>query len=263
MIIDKEYPATHSMSTSRFGIDKDGKVALLEFEDNGPVPTQCPDTCAEEIAPNDFASYKDCIRNGVKAISLGGGEPFEHPEIFEIIEALYPYAYVTVTSNGLPLLNEELFSKLSAIKPDKIHLSLHNPSDLEELNRIVQQISELERIGIKPGVNLLVVKSQIDEARKTYRELRKHLSASQIILLPMRHGDTPSPEDMKDVADGANFQSAACLLDCKAPENFVSVTWDKRVDRCSFASGKTKLRSLNYDGLMRALNQTEFKTCLM
>lgn len=61
MIIDKEYPATHSMYTSWFGIDKDGKVALLEFEDNGPVPTQCSDTCAEEILLVDFAVFKDNV----------------------------------------------------------------------------------------------------------------------------------------------------------------------------------------------------------
>lgn len=39
MIIDKEYPATHSMDTSWFAIDLDGNVAILNFDDNGPVPT--------------------------------------------------------------------------------------------------------------------------------------------------------------------------------------------------------------------------------
>lgn len=225
---------------------------------NSSNPTGETDWTASEVV--SFAM--DCIRNGVKAISLGGGEPFEHTEIFEIIEALYPHAYVTVTSNGLPLLNTEVFSKLSVIKPDKIHLSLHNPSDLKELNRIVQQLAELERIGIKPGVNLLVAKSKIEDAKHTHRELRKHLSTSQIILLPMRYGDSPTAEDMNYVADGTKFQSASCLLGCRPSENFVSVTWNKQVSRCSFAEGKTKLESLNYDGLLMALNQTEFKTCL-
>ncbi len=225
---------------------------------NRSNPTGETDWTASEVV--SFAM--DCIRNDVKAISLGGGEPFEHPDIFEIIEALYPHAYVTVTSNGLPLLDAEVFSKLSASKPDKIHLSLHDPSDLEELNRIVHQLAELERIGIKPGVNLLVAKSQIEDARHAHRELRKHLSASQIILLPMRYGDSPSAEDMKYVSDGANFQSTSCLLGCRPPEKFVSVTWDKQVSRCSFAGGKSKLKSLNYEGLITALNQSEFKTCL-
>ena len=34
----KEYPATHSMSTAWFFVDKDDNVALFNFEDNGPVP---------------------------------------------------------------------------------------------------------------------------------------------------------------------------------------------------------------------------------
>lgn len=38
MITDKEYPATHSMSTAWYMVDADGNVGLMEFEDNGPVP---------------------------------------------------------------------------------------------------------------------------------------------------------------------------------------------------------------------------------
>ena len=49
MITTKEYPATHSMSTSWFGIDKDGNVAILDFDDNGPVPTGIPETTPEGI----------------------------------------------------------------------------------------------------------------------------------------------------------------------------------------------------------------------
>ena len=51
---------------------------------------------------------RDCVANGVKAVSLGGGEPFEYDGIFQIIEALYPLCYLSVTSNGLLLENEEV-----------------------------------------------------------------------------------------------------------------------------------------------------------
>ena len=54
----------------------------------------------------DFAS--DCIGHGVKAISLGGGEPFEYDGVFDVIDALYPKCYLSVTSNGLPLENEQI-----------------------------------------------------------------------------------------------------------------------------------------------------------
>ena len=61
---------------------------------------------------------KDCIANGIKAVSLGGGEPFEYDGIFQIIEAIYPLCYLSVTSNGLPLENELIWHKLIKTKPD-------------------------------------------------------------------------------------------------------------------------------------------------
>lgn len=38
MKTDKEYPATHSMSTAWYIADEDGNVGILDFDDNGPVP---------------------------------------------------------------------------------------------------------------------------------------------------------------------------------------------------------------------------------
>ncbi len=38
MKTNKEYPATHSMSTAWFAADEDGNVAIFKFGDNGPVP---------------------------------------------------------------------------------------------------------------------------------------------------------------------------------------------------------------------------------
>lgn len=41
MIFDKEYPATHSMSTAWYMVDVDGNVGLMDFDDNGPIPAFC------------------------------------------------------------------------------------------------------------------------------------------------------------------------------------------------------------------------------
>ena len=38
MKIDKEYPATHSMSTAWFCADMDGNVTIIDIADDGPVP---------------------------------------------------------------------------------------------------------------------------------------------------------------------------------------------------------------------------------
>lgn len=47
----KEYPATHSMWTSWFVIDEDGNVAIMECDENGPTPINCPE---QRESPNLF-----------------------------------------------------------------------------------------------------------------------------------------------------------------------------------------------------------------
>lgn len=207
----------------------------------------------------DFA--RDCVSHGVKAISLGGGEPLEHPGIFDIIKALQPIAYLSITSNGLPLLDDEVKARLAAMKPDKMHLSLHNPHDRDELQRVCRQVDWLASTGIKPGVNLLVSTRNLDAAASAYRRLRRHLTPDQIILLPMRYSLTPTPGQLAAVAGGEKFQCASCLLQCERPQTFASVTWDKKANSCSYAGGKQPLPSLTYQGLQEALNQVNFAPC--
>ena len=38
MKINKEYPATHSMSTAWYCVDEDGNVGIFDIQDNGPIP---------------------------------------------------------------------------------------------------------------------------------------------------------------------------------------------------------------------------------
>lgn len=65
MITDKEYPATHSMYTSWFAIDIEGNVAILEFEDNGPVPYGIPHTICENVITDSLTE----TRNGRQPLS--------------------------------------------------------------------------------------------------------------------------------------------------------------------------------------------------
>ena len=51
MIIDKEYPATHSMSTAWYIVDDDDNVGIMKFDDNGPVP------CI--ITPHDYCDASE------------------------------------------------------------------------------------------------------------------------------------------------------------------------------------------------------------
>ena len=207
-----------------------------------------------------FAS--DCIKHGVKAVSLGGGEPFEYDGMFEVIDALYTQCYLSITSNGLPLENAKIWELLCLHKPDKIHLTIHQPDNNEEVSRVEKRLAEIDSIGIKPGLNLLVGADKVKYAMKVYNRLRKLLKNDQIILVPQRFSNTPTPKQLASVADGKPFQSPSCLLKCQRPTNFCSVSWDKKVNSCSFASGKVSLETLDYKGLEQALGSVKWKSCI-
>lgn len=59
----KEYPATHSMWTAWFAIDKDGNVAIMECDDNGPAPVgKSGDTDSEELLVDSLVSEERRIQ---------------------------------------------------------------------------------------------------------------------------------------------------------------------------------------------------------
>ncbi len=198
--------------------------------------------------PSEVISFaSDCIKHGVKAVSLGGGEPFEYEGIFEVIKALYPQCYLSVTSNGLPLEDELTWEMLTGHKPDKIHLTIHKPDNEAEVDRVERQVQRIASVGIKPGVNLLVGADKVVLAQIVYERMSKVLDSGQIILVPQRFSNTPTPKQLASK--------------CQRPKNFCSVSWDKKVNSCSFAPNKEKLKSLDYKGLIEALEQVKWKSC--
>lgn len=206
-----------------------------------------------------FAS--DCIRHGVKAISLGGGEPFEYDGLFEVIDALYPQCYLSITSNGLPLEHDTTWNMLTGHKPDKIHITIHHPNDIAEVIRVEKMVKRIEEIGIKSGVNLLVCANNLNESSFVYKRLRRILNNDQIIIVPQRFSNTPTPKQMAAITAGESFQSPSCLLECQRPNNFCSVSWDKKANSCSFAPNKMPLEFLDYKGLINALKEVRWKSC--
>lgn len=207
----------------------------------------------------EFAN--DCINNGVKAISLGGGEPFEYDGIFQIIDAIRPFAYLSVTTNGLPLLKETVWQALLSHKPDKIHITIHNPDNDKEVQRVFEQLRNLSETDITVGVNLLVASDKIKYCNSAYAKLRTMLSPKQIILVPQRFSVTPTPKQLAYVTSNELFQAPSCILGCKIPKNFCSVSWNKKVNFCSYADGKQPLESLTYQGIIDALDRVVFQSC--
>ncbi len=73
---------------------------------------------------------RDCVRHGLRAVSFGGGEPLEHPEVYEILAALEGTIFRSLTTNGL-LLEGEAFDRLVRARPDKVHVSIHFAGPLD------------------------------------------------------------------------------------------------------------------------------------
>ena len=147
-------------------------------------------------------------------------------------------------------------------KPDKIHITIHHPENTDEVNRVVSMVKKISEVGIKSGVNLLVSDFNADEAKSVYAELLSNgITSDRIILIPRRFTCMPTSKLLSEVAQGKPFQSTSGLMGCKKPTEFCSISWDKKVNWCSYASGKQPITELSYKGLMDALNQVEFGCC--
>ena len=207
---------------------------------------------------------KDCIENGLQSVSLGGGEPFEYEGVFEIISALTPLAFVSVTSNGLPLKNIEVWNKLMKNRPDKIHFTIHNPENEDDVNNALCFVNLLKRENIKAGINLLVSSDKIEEAKiLTKRLIQLGISRKEIIFVPRKLSLQPTPEQILEVADNEPFQAPSCLMACKPSERFCSISWDKKVNYCSYSPSKAKLQEISYKGIINALHSIDFKSCMI
>lgn len=204
----------------------------------------------------------DLHKHGIEAVSFGGGEPFEFDGIFELISSLMDEMYVSVTSNGLPLENAEVFDQLIQNKPDKVHITIHHPENTFEVDRVIKMVKRIAEKKIKSGVNLLVSDFNSEVAKKVYTDLINNgITADRIILIPRRFTCEPTPKQLAELAGGKPFQSPACLTGCQKPTEFCSVSWDKKVNWCSYAKGKQPLDELTYEGLMKALNKVDFESC--
>jgi len=209
---------------------------------NGSSPTLGGDWTACEII--DFV--RDCARNGVKAVSFGGGEPLEWPHIDEVLAALRGTIVRSLTTNGL---------HLRPVDVEKIHISIHAASETE---RVIAQLETLSRTS---GVNLLVRKSRLGETSESVRKLHAAgIGNDRIVYLPMRGSDTPSAEDIARIA-GPKFQSMTCLSACGKSPRFVSIGADKTVAWCSYTVSRRPLERPTYVSMLRALRGLDLVPC--
>lgn len=207
---------------------------------------------------------ESCAAHGLKAVSLGGGDPLEVPELLEdVLHRLQGTVFRTLTTSGL-LLDASMTDRLVASRPDKVHVSIHFPERAKEVARVIRQVLELAERGLRSGVNLLVRKTQLEAAKRAVGDLHAAgVGNDRIVFLPMRDSegrDTPSPQDIAAISDG-KFQSMSCLVSCGRSPRFVSVSYDQTVAFCSYTQSRRKLPSLTWEGLHEALNGLDLKHC--
>jgi molybdenum cofactor biosynthesis enzyme MoaA len=205
-----------------------------------------------------IAFVKDCAANGVRAVSFGGGEPLEYDGVFELLETLKGTVFRSLTTHGLGL-SGETEDRLLAASPDKVHISIHFPHIDREVSRVRDQVVHLTERGLRCGVNLLVEKNRLSEAKNAATRLKRAgIGLDRIIFLPRRSVKDPAlvttPHDLLEAAGEPRFQSMTCLKACAKSPRFCAVSWDKEVAWCSYTSARRKLEILDANGLRRALD---------
>lgn len=231
-----------------------GKACWFCYNHSGPAR-------AGGWSPEELYEFIiDCAANGVKAVSFGGGEPLEYPNMLELLARLKGKIFRSMTSNGLLL--DSLMTDLVRAKPDKVHLSVHFPEDDSEVSRVISQVNELQSHGIKSGVNLLVMKDKVDAAADCAQRIRDAgIGNDRIVFLPMRKFDEPSVEDIARVAGNKNFQSMFCLQRCAISTRFCSIAADKTVGWCSYTTERRTLCVNSFSGLMSTLSGLGLTYC--
>ena len=212
---------------------------------------------AEEL----LAFARDCARHGVRAVSFGGGEPLQYDGIFQVLEGLRGALFRSLTTNGLGL-DAAAIDRLTAAAPDKIHVSIHFPERMTEVQRVIGQVTELEARGIRSGINLLVARSKLDAARTAAEAIDSAgIGADRVVYLPMRGHDTPSPAEIALVAAGRPFQSMTCLAACGRSPRFASIGWDKTAAWCSYTPTRRVMPETSFRGLVAALDGLGLQFC--
>lgn len=168
--------------------------------------------CHIDSASKSYISI-NCISNlidrlselGVWNIVISGGEPFLHPEIFEIIEKLRDSKNLIgweVLTNGTIFSHDHKTERLASVLDgkDTSHFQVSLDSIIPEINdkvrgktkRVLRGIENLVDRNIYPTIGTVVSKSNIENIRETIVHLFEtynltHFHLMNLINIPNHH----------------------------------------------------------------------------
>ena len=103
MKIDKEYPATHSMSTSWYCVDDNGNVAIIDFNENGPVPWCTPEESIESLSYG-YCEDEDTVRSLYESILTFAKESSKREEF---VDDWIMSAYTIMNMDSSTMMTQE------------------------------------------------------------------------------------------------------------------------------------------------------------
>jgi MoaA/NifB/PqqE/SkfB family radical SAM enzyme len=132
-------------------------------------PTGAPEMTTEQI----FAALRKISDFGVLYVTLTGGEALCHKDFFKIAAEVRRLGMaLRVYTNGFLLADDKILSRLKALKPTEVEVSIHGarPETHDALTRIkgsfnktVQAIDKLVSAGIKVGLKCPITKLNQNE----------------------------------------------------------------------------------------------------
>ncbi len=125
------------------------------------LTNQCPKACSfcyNHSDPRGQTAWQvhelvefvsDCARHGVKAVSLGGGEPLIYEGLFDVLTELRGTLFRSLTTSGWRL--NDYLERLVTAAPDKVHVSIHFPQHAQEVSHVIGLVQQLEQAGLRSG----------------------------------------------------------------------------------------------------------------
>lgn len=234
MKIDREYPATHSMSTAWYIVDDEGNIGIVQYEDNGPVPWCIPTDCyAEELLTGFDMDYYEGLsprldielRKEQKGrfiyeecpnIEMDYDDDNYDPSLMYIPYYLYTQCY---SPNKLL---KKVSNPLYPVKIDQVPLCLR-----DSIHKIPGKFSEIEKFQIAAYHPTCV--NCVPEVK---------YGANRYALLPL--SDTEEAYMLTDILDYDFFEYCPKREEYGCENCDLSSSYRKRVE-CQYYNVRTKI----------------------